>query len=61
LIPLLAHTIDLVMISMGSSYTIATIIITVMMILLLNSVTLGLWSMIPNFLPILMGLGLMGH
>ena len=42
LISLLARTIDLVMISMGSSYTIAAIIITVMMILLLNSVTLGL-------------------
>lgn len=30
------------------------------MMLLLTSWKLGLWSMIPNFLPILMGLGLMG-
>ena len=60
LIPLMARTIKLVMVSMGMSYSLAAIIITFMMMLLLTSWKLGLWSMIPNFLPILMGLGLMG-
>ena len=60
LIPLMARTIKLVMVSMGLSYSLAAIIITLMMMLLLTSWKLGLWSMIPNFLPILMGLGLMG-
>jgi len=60
LIPLMARTIELVMVSMVMSYSLAALIITLMMILLLTSWKMGLWSMIPNFLPILMGLGLMG-
>ena len=60
LVPLLVRTIDLVMLSMVISYSAAALIITLMMILLLTDWRLGLWSMIPNFLPILMGLGLMG-
>ena len=42
------------------SYMIAGVVITLMMIFLLASLRLGLWSMIPNFLPILAGLGVMG-
>jgi len=60
LVPLLTRTIDLVMLSMVISYSAAAVIITLMMILLLTDWRLGLWSMIPNFLPILMGLGVMG-
>ena len=60
LIPLMARTIDLVMVSMVISYLIAALVITLMMMLLLTDWRLGLWSMIPNFLPILLGLGLMG-
>ena len=60
LVPLLTRTIDLVMLSMVISYSAAAVIIALMMILLLTDWRLGLWSMIPNFLPILMGLGVMG-
>ncbi len=42
------------------SYLIAGVVITLLMIILLADIRLGLWSMIPNFLPILAGLGLMG-
>jgi len=60
LVPLLTRTIDLVMLSMVISYSAAAVIITLMMILLLTDWRLGLWSMIPNFLPVLVGLGVMG-
>ncbi len=60
LIPLMARTIDFVMLSMSISYLIAALVITLFMIILLADWRLGLWSMIPNFLPILMGLGVMG-
>ena len=42
------------------SYLIAGVVITLLMIFLLADFSLGLWSMIPNFLPILTGLGVMG-
>jgi uncharacterized protein len=42
------------------SFAIAFSSITAMMILLLRSVRLGLFSMIPNLAPIAIGLGLMG-
>ena len=42
------------------SYLITGFVITLLMIVLLASLKLGLWSMIPNFLPILVGLGVMG-
>ncbi|MBU3917149.1 MMPL family transporter, partial [bacterium] len=46
--------------SLSESYLLAFVIIGVLMIFLLGSVRIGLVSMIPNFLPILMTLGLMG-
>jgi hypothetical protein len=42
------------------SLTIAFVAITLMLMLLLRSVKLGLFSMIPNILPIALGLSLMG-
>ena len=59
LLTLLARTIDLMMVSMTESYLIAATVITVLMMIVLGGWKLGLWSMIPNFLPILLGLGLM--
>jgi len=59
LLTLLARTIDLMMVSMSESYLIAGTVITVLMMIVLANWKLGLWSMIPNFLPILLGLGLM--
>lgn len=60
LIPLMVRTVNYVMQSMLTSYLIAALVITALMMLLLTSVSMGLWSMIPNFLPILIGLGVMG-
>ena len=60
LIPMMVKTITFVMEGMMVSYMIAGVVITLMMIFLLASLRLGLWSMIPNFLPILAGLGVMG-
>ena len=60
LIPMMVKTITLVMEGMMISYLIAGFVITLLMIVLLASLKLGLWSMIPNFLPILVGLGVMG-
>ncbi len=60
LIPLMVRTVNYVMQSMLTSYVIAAVVITALMMLLLTSVRMGLWSMIPNFLPILIGLGVMG-
>ena len=58
LIPMMVKTITFVMEGMMISYLIAGFVITLLMIVLLASLKLGLWSMIPNFLPILVGLGL---
>lgn len=49
-----------VMEALGRSYTIAGILISVMMILFLTSLRSGLLSMIPNFFPIVLTLGTMG-
>jgi len=57
---LFTRTVMLVMESMLVSYLIAFAVITLMMMLMLGDWKLGLWSMIPNFLPILFGLGVMG-
>ncbi|MBU3915567.1 MMPL family transporter [bacterium] len=46
--------------SMSTSYLIAGIVIGLMMILLLGSIKIGILSMVPNFIPILVTLGLMG-
>jgi len=57
---LLVRAISAVIDSMQISYLIAAGVITLLMILLLGSVPLGLLSMIPNLLPIVLTLGLMG-
>jgi len=57
---LLAASMDAISRSMFSSYTLALIIITPLMMLLIGSLRGGLASMIPNLAPILLVLGLMG-
>ena len=54
------QTISLLMESLAVSYTIAGVVITLLMILLLGSVRIGLLSMIPNLAPIMITLGVMG-
>jgi uncharacterized protein len=46
--------------SLTESYLLAFVIIGILMVLLLGSIRIGLISMIPNFLPILIALGIMG-
>ncbi len=46
--------------SMAKSYMFALIVITPLMILLIGNVRIGLVSMIPNLLPVVMTLGIMG-
>jgi len=60
LMPLLFRTMDVVMISMAQSYVLAFVVIACLMVVLIGNLRLGLVSMIPNLLPILMALGLMG-
>ena len=60
LIPIMVKTITFLMEGMLISYLIAGAVITLLMIIMLADFRLGLWSMIPNFLPILAGLGVMG-
>jgi len=57
---LLARTIPAALKSMTRSYLLAFIVITFMMMLLVENVKLGLISMIPNLLPIIMIMGVMG-
>ncbi len=59
MVPLLARTAILMIASMIDSYLIAAGIITLLMMLVLGSWKLGLWSILPNFLPIILGLGVM--
>ena len=56
----MVKTITFLMEGMLISYLIAGAVITLLMIIMLADFRLGLWSMIPNFLPILAGLGVMG-
>ena len=57
--PLLSNTFYNSIHSSVNSYIIAFIAITFMMMLILDSVKIGLFSMIPNLVPIIMGLLLM--
>ena len=57
---LLVRAITALVTSLARSYAIAFAVITPMMILLLGNLRTGLLAMIPNTLPILMTLGLMG-
>ncbi|MCS5635752.1 MAG: MMPL family transporter, partial [Myxococcota bacterium] len=56
----MGSTIDAVIRSMTRSYVLAVLIITPLMILLIGSLRMGLVSMIPNLVPILITLGIMG-
>lgn len=57
---LFARVMDASIESTKQSYVIAAVVITLMMIAMLGSVKLGLISMIPNLLPIVIAMGLMG-
>jgi predicted RND superfamily exporter protein len=59
IVPMLAVTLEQIMRATASSYAIAFVVITLMMIMLLGSVKYGLISMIPNLLPITLALALM--
>ncbi len=59
MIPLLINTFSHAISSSVTSYFIAAIAISFMMMLILGSVRLGLLSMIPNLTPIIMGLLIM--
>jgi hypothetical protein len=59
--PVLAGVMSSVIVSMGRSYAFAILIITPIMILLMRSVRLGLLSMIPNLIPVVFTLGVMGY
>ncbi len=56
---IIVRTLSAIIRSMGESYLIAGVIITLLMILLIGNVRIGLCSMAPNFLPIVLGLALM--
>ncbi len=57
---LLVRSITAVVESMARSYALAFIVITPLMVLLLGNLRTGLLAMIPNTMPILLTLGLMG-
>lgn len=59
IVPLFQRTLVAAMNSMAMSYVIAFVLITLLMILLLGSVKIGLLSMIPNVLPVIITLGFM--
>lgn len=60
MVPLFQRTLVAAMNSMAISYVTAFVLIALMMILLLGSVKVGMVSMIPNVLPVIMSLGIMG-
>jgi predicted RND superfamily exporter protein len=57
---LAARSMVVLITSMGSSYVIALVVITPLMILLIGDLRLGLISMVPNLLPVIFVLGVMG-
>jgi hypothetical protein len=57
---LTARTMTAVIHSMTRSYAIAFLLITPLMVLMIGSLRAGLVSMVPNLMPILVTLGLMG-
>ena len=60
LMALLARAISAAIYSMTKSYLVAFVAITILMVVLIGNWKLGLVSMIPNFLPILTTMGIMG-
>ncbi len=59
LVTIISRTLSTIISTMATSYVIAGLVITLLMILLIGNLQLGLISMLPNFLPIIMGLGFM--
>jgi len=59
MVPLFQRTLSAAMTSMATSYITAFILIAIMMMILLGSFKIGLTSMIPNVLPVIMALGFM--
>lgn len=59
MVPLFQRTLAAAMTSMATSYVVAFMLIAIMMTILLGSVKIGLLSMIPNVLPVIMTLGFM--
>ena len=57
---LLSQTIGNAIKSMVKSYVTALVVITVLMILLIGRIRIGLLSMVPNLMPILLMLGIIG-
>ncbi|MCZ6557016.1 MAG: MMPL family transporter, partial [SAR324 cluster bacterium] len=57
ILSLFASMISAMMVSMAKSYIIASVVITILMMLLIGSVRIGLLSMVVNFFPILVTLG----
>ena len=57
---LLTRAIDAMMRSMATSYAISLAVISLLMVFLVGNIRIGLLSMIPNLVPILFTLGLMG-
>ncbi|MBN2816718.1 MAG: RND family transporter [Campylobacterales bacterium] len=60
MVPLFQRTLFAAIETMGLSYLIAFALIAMMMIILLGSIKIGLISMIPNTLPVILTLGFMG-
>lgn len=60
MVVLLMTTVNAMMHSMATSYIIALVLITLMMIFMIGNLRMGLISMIPNISPIIVTLGLMG-
>ncbi len=58
--PLLARIFLAMITSMAKSYAFALVVITPLMIVLIGNVRIGLVSMIPNLLPVIVTLGIMG-
>jgi len=59
-LPFMTRTLENVIHGMVRSYALALLIITPLMVLLLGNLRTGLLSMVPNLVPILLTLGLMG-
>jgi hypothetical protein len=57
---LMARTVDAIYASMLKSYGLALCLITPLMVILIGSLRSGLVSMVPNLVPIILTLGLMG-
>lgn len=60
IVPLFGKTVHAAMDSAVTSYIIAAFVITLMMILFIGSLRMGLVSMAPNVIPIVLTMGIMG-